>query len=119
MTDLANDLGLEWNTCGPAAIVQHSATHGPEQYAQLLPIDGLLQEESCSDGKHLLHGVFFVPTGHDDNRSRFVPGRLANQAGKIEAAQVGHFEVQENSVKPLLIDLADRFLAVTDRIYLR
>src|SRR5260221_659728 len=62
------------------------------------------------DLAHLLHGVPLVPTGHDDNGSRFVPGRLANQASKIEAAQVGHFQVQENSVKLLLIDHADRFL---------
>src|SRR6266851_1596256 len=119
MTDLANHIGLEWNACVSAAILHHSTTHGPEQYAQLLSIDGLLQEESCSDGKYLLHGVSLIPTGHDDNWSRFVPGRLANQAGKIEAAQVGHFQVQENSVKLLLIDHADRFLAVTDGMDLR
>src|ERR1700720_2632944 len=119
MTDLANQIGLEWNACVSTAILRHSTTHGPEQYAQLLSIDGFLQEESCSEGKYLLHGVSLIPTGHDDNGSRFIPGRFANQAGKIEAAQVGHFQVQENSVKLLLIDHADRFLAVTDRMYLR
>src|SRR5713101_2120257 len=119
MTDLANHIGLEWNACVSAAILRHSTTNGPEQYAQLLSIDGFLQEESCSDGKHLLHRVSLIPAGHDDNWSRFVPGRLSNQAGKVEAAQVGHFQVQENSVKFFLIDHADRFLAVTDRVYLR
>src|SRR6266849_2738423 len=118
MTDLANHIGLESNACVSAAILHHSTTHGPEQYAQLLSIDRFLQEESCSDGEYLLHGVSLIPTGHDDNRSRFIPGRLAKQAGKIEAAQVGHFQVQENSVKFFLIDHGDRFLAVTDRMYL-
>src|ERR1700747_987251 len=119
MTDLANHIGLEWNARVSPAILRHSTTNGPEQYAQLLSIDGFLQKESRSDGKHLLHRVSLIPAGHDDNRSRFVPGRLANQAGKIETAQVGHFQVQEDAVKLLLIDQAGRFLAVTDRLYLR
>jgi len=60
----------------------------------LLSIDGLLQEESCSNRKYLLHGVSLIPAGHDDNGAD-LSGRLANTRRKIEAAQVGHFQVQK------------------------
>src|SRR5271170_4196292 len=119
MTDLANHLGLDRNTCVSAPILQHSTGHGPEQVAQLLSIHRLLEKESCSDRKYLPHGVSLIPPGYDDNWSRFVPGRLADKTSKVEAVQVGHFQVQENSVELLLIDYAHSFLAVADRTYLR
>src|SRR5438874_240618 len=45
--------------------------------------------------------------------------RTVSLGCKLEAGQVGHFKVQRDSGKRLLSDHDDRFLAVTDRMYLR
>jgi hypothetical protein len=55
MTNLANHLGLDWNTRMAAPILKHSTGHGPEQVAQLLSIHRLLEKESRSDRKYLPH----------------------------------------------------------------
>jgi hypothetical protein len=78
-------------------------------------VHGLLEKESCADGKCLLHGLSFIPPGHDNNRRRFIPGRLADQPCQIEAIQVRHLQVQENPIKSFLIHQASCFLAIADR----
>jgi len=69
----------------------------------------------CFHRKYLLHGVLSSTTGHDDNWSRFVSRTTCESGGQDRSRSVGHFQVQENSVKLLLIDhVAAFWLSLTD-----
>src|SRR5258708_39457389 len=83
-THRANHLGLKRNADVFASILQHATTHRPEQDTQLLSVYRLLKKKSCPKSKGLLHSLSFIAAGDDDNWGRFIPGRLADHAGKIE-----------------------------------
>src|ERR1700688_4703373 len=102
-----------------APVFQHPTTHGAKQRAEPSSIDRLLQIESRSEGKCLLHGLPVFEASHDNDRRGFVPGRLTNQAGQLKSVRAWHIEIEEDSVEPLLIDEANRLLAVADRAHFR